>query len=88
MTASTEAQVKSIVAQSLGLAEADIRRLHDGTDFCVDLGVDSLDWIELWMQIEEYFVIDVSDADADGVRTLGDLVRLVEMHEAEALCDG
>ena len=44
-----------------------------------DLGADSLDRIEMVMTFEEEFEIFIDDdAEADGIRTVGDAIRLVE----------
>lgn len=47
-----------------------------------DLGADSLDEVEVVMAIEEEFGIEVSDDRAEQVRTVGDIIKLVE--EAQA----
>lgn len=43
-----------------------------------DLGADSLDLVELVMAFEEEFGIEVPDADAEGLFTVGDVVRYIE----------
>ena len=43
-----------------------------------DLGADSLDVVELVMAIEEEFGIEVPDADAENIRTLGDIMTYIE----------
>ena len=48
------------------------------TDIFDDLAADSLDMIELMMIIEEVFGIDIKDSEVDGIRTVKDLIALVE----------
>lgn len=45
-----------------------------------DLGADSLDLIEVQMQCEEEFGIEISDEEAAGVLTVADIVQLVDRH--------
>ena len=75
---------KALVARVLGLGKEDERQLHDGTDFILDLDADSLDCVELWMAVEEEFGLDLSDEDTESVKTVGDLVALIDLHMAEA----
>lgn len=48
------------------------------TDIFDDLAADSLDMVELMMIIEEVFGIDIKDSEVDGIRTVKDLIALVE----------
>ena len=43
-----------------------------------DLGLDSLDTVELVMALEEEFDIEISDEHAAGIRIVGDIARLLE----------
>lgn len=43
-----------------------------------DLGADSLDIVELVMEIEREFSIDIADEDVDGFKTVGDVIAYVE----------
>ena len=43
-----------------------------------DLGLDSLDTVELVMALEEEFEIEISDEHAAGIRIVGDIARLLE----------
>ena len=47
-----------------------------------DLGFDSLDTIDFRMALEERFDIEISDEDADGLVTIGDVVKLVVEKES------
>ncbi len=68
-------KIKSLIVEELNVSEDKITleaRLAE------DLGADSIDAVELIMNIEEAFDIQVSDEDAQGIKTVGDLVRYVE----------
>jgi acyl carrier protein len=61
--------------------------LHQSDDLFNDLGADSLDIIELTMEIEEHFDISVPDENTDNTRTIGDITmgicRLLENQQAK-----
>ncbi len=61
---------------------SDIEEHHRILD---DLGADSLDCIELWMEIENQFGIDIGDDQAEEVVTVGDLIDLVTVAVAEGV---
>ncbi|MNP28541.1 Acyl carrier protein [compost metagenome] len=42
-----------------------------------DLGADSLDIVEIVMEIEDEFGVEISDADAEKIETVGDIVRYI-----------
>lgn len=48
--------------------------------FIDDLGADSLDIVELLMALEDQYGIEVPDEDAEGLQTVGDLIRYIEQH--------
>lgn len=48
------------------------------SDLVNDLGADSLDSIEIVMEIEDEFGIEIKDGDLDGMRTVGQLVSAIE----------
>lgn len=68
-------KVCEILADQFGV---DADTLSMDTSFVEDLGADSLDVVELMMSIEEAFDIDeISEEEAVGIRTVGDLVRRI-----------
>ena len=70
-----EQKVKQIIVEQLGVDEAAV----DGTaSFVDDLGADSLDIVELVMAFEEAFEVDISDEDAEKIRTVKDAVDYIE----------
>ncbi len=74
----TGASVKRIVVQQLGVEPA---KVTSGARFFDDLGADSLDCVELIMAFEEEFGIPVSDAAAEKMVTVGDVVAWLEAHK-------
>jgi len=50
--------------------------------FIEDLGADSLDIVELVMALEEEFNIEISDEDAEKIRTVKDVVTYIEAHKS------
>ena len=68
-----ESRVKKIIGQHLGVQEDDVK--NDTT--IEDLGGDSLDQIEIVMDLEDEFRIELSDAEAEKIVTLGSAVEFV-----------
>ncbi len=68
-------KIKGIVAAQLGVDEDSITM---GTSFVDDLGADSLDVVELIMAMEEEFDIEISDGEAENVKTVGDVVEYIK----------
>ncbi len=65
------AKVKDIIEKELGVER---EKLTDGASFIEDLGADSLDIVELVMEFEKEFNIDIPDEDAEKLRTVGDAI--------------
>jgi len=68
-------KVKSIIVDQLGAEESAITM---EASFIDDLEADSLDIVELIMGIEEEFGIEIPDADAEKVVTVGDVVDYIK----------
>ena len=64
-------KVKDIIEKELGV-ERD--KLTNEASFIEDLGADSLDIVELVMEFEKEFNIDIPDEDAEKLRTVGDAI--------------
>ncbi len=62
-----EQRVKKIVAEQLGVNEADIKI---DSSFVDDLGADSLDTVELVMALEEEFECEIPDEEAEKITTV------------------
>jgi acyl carrier protein len=70
-------KVKSIIAERLSIDES---KVTESASFIEDLGADSLDTVELIMQLEEAFNIQIPDEDAEKIATVGDAVKYIEEH--------
>ena len=70
-------QVKQIIAEQLGVEEAEVTA---SASFVDDLGADSLDQVELVMALEEAFDLEIPDADAEKIRTVQDAIDYIENH--------
>lgn len=72
-----EKRVKEIVAEQLGVDEAQVT---NEASFMDDLGADSLDTVELVMALEEEFDIEISDENAEKIQTVQDAVDYITDH--------
>ena len=72
-------KVKNIIVEQLGATESSVTM---EASFIDDLGADSLDIVELIMALEEEFDIEIPDADAEKVVTVGDVVEYIKEHIA------
>lgn len=68
-------QLKDIIAEKTGYYEAAITK---DSQFKDDLGIDSLDFCEILMEVEKKFEIQIPDEEAEKIRTVGSLVAYVE----------
>ena len=71
-------RVKKIVVEHLGV-ESD--KVVDSASFVDDLGADSLDTVELIMQLEEEFGIEIPDEDAEKITTVQAAVDYIEKNK-------
>ena len=69
-----EQRVKKIVAEQLGVNEADVKT---DSSFVNDLGADSLDTVELVMALEEEFETEIPDEDAEKITTVQQAIDYV-----------
>ena len=72
-----ESRVKKIIAEQLGVPEADV---SNEKAFVADLGADSLDTVELVMAFEEEFGIEIPDEDAEKITRVKEAVEYIEAH--------
>ena len=68
-------KVKAIIVEQLGVVESSVEM---EASFIDDLGADSLDIVELVMALEEEFDMEIPDADAEKVVTVGDVVEYIK----------
>ena len=73
-------KLKEIVVDQLGVAESEVTiEAH----FQDDLGADSLDIVEMIMELESNFNIEVSDDKAEMLQTVGDVVKFIKEIKGE-----
>ena len=68
-------RVIDIVAEQLGV---DKEKVSPDTSFVNDLGADSLDTVELVMELEEEFDINIPDEEAEKIQTVGQAIEFIE----------
>ena len=68
------AKIKEVVADKLDTDPGDV---NAEASFIEDLGADSLDVVELIMGLEDEFGIEISDEEAENIRTVGDAVQFI-----------
>ena len=70
-----KSRVTSIIVDKLGVEESEVTT---EASFTNDLGADSLDTVELIMELEKEFDISIPDDHAEKIATVGDAVKYVE----------
>ncbi|MBI5996907.1 acyl carrier protein [Clostridium perfringens] len=70
-------KLKKIIADKLSVNEDEITM---ESTFIDDLGADSLDIVELIMALEEELEMEIPDEDAEGFKTVGDVVEYITEH--------
>lgn len=71
-------EVKKVIVDLLGID--DPGKVTPEARFREDLGADSLDLVELIMEFEETFKMEISDEDAQKIFTVGDAVAYISSH--------
>ena len=69
-----EEKVKAIIVDKLGVDESEVTK---EASFTNDLGADSLDTVELIMELEKEFDIQIPDDKAEAIATVGDVVTFI-----------
>jgi acyl carrier protein len=78
---SIEEQVKSIVAEQLGVKEEEVT---NDASFVDDLGADSLDTVELVMALEEEFETEIPDEEAEKITTVQQAIDFINARQSES----
>ena len=71
-------KVVKIIVDKLGVKESEVT---PEATFTGDLGADSLDTVELVMEFEKEFGIQVADEEAEKFQTVGDVITYIENHQ-------
>jgi len=71
-------RIKKIIVDRLGVDES---KITEDSSFVDDLGADSLDIVELIMAFEEEFDIEISDGEAEKMKTVGDAINEIRKRE-------
>ncbi|MGH7813867.1 MAG: acyl carrier protein [Candidatus Binataceae bacterium] len=79
MAQDIETKVREKISEQLGVPPDEVT---PDSSFIEDLGADSLDIVELVMALEEEFNIEISDEDAEKIRTVKDVVSYIEAHKS------
>ena len=69
-----EQKIRNVIAEKLSV---DVAKVVDNAKFIEDLGADSLDNVELLMELEDQFGIEISDADAEKILTVKDAIDFI-----------
>ena len=72
-------RLKKIIVEQLGVDEEEVTPT---ASFVEDLNADSLDLVELIMSLEEEFGMEISDEDAEKIKSVGDAQEYIEEHVA------
>lgn len=72
-------KVKAIIVDKLGVEESEVT---DNASFTNDLGADSLDTVELIMEFEKEFNIQIPDTQAEKITTVKDAIDFIEQAKA------
>ncbi len=75
--ATTYERLKKIVVEQLGVDESEVT---PEALFVDDLNADSLDLVELIMSLEEEFGMEISDEEAEKIRTVADAAEYIDEH--------
>ncbi len=73
-----EEKVKEIITKQMGANKDQVT--HE-TSFVNDLGADSLDTVELVMEFEDAFDMNIPDEDAEKIQTVGDAIKYIKEHK-------
>ena len=80
MADSTESKVKEIIINELGVEP---EKVTAEAHFVEDLGADSLDTVELVMEFEDEFDLNIPDEDAEKIQSVGDAIKYIEAHASK-----
>jgi len=73
-----ESKVKEIIVSKLGVEDSQVT---PAASFTNDLGADSLDTVELVMEFEKAFNLQIPDEDAEKIQTVGDAITYISANK-------
>lgn len=73
-----QSKVTEIIVEKLGVSAAEVT---PEASFTEQLGADSLDTVELIMEFEKEFGLQIPDEDAEKIKTVGEAVEYIESHQ-------
>jgi acyl carrier protein len=76
-----EDQVRQIICDKLSVKP---EQVNPPTSFVNDLGADSLDTVELVMEFEDKFGLQIPDEEAEKIQTVGDAIKYISEHQGAA----
>ena len=68
-------KVKELISQQLNKS---VEEITEEKEVVKDLGADSLDVVEMLMNLEETYSVSIPDEDAMSIKTVGDVVKVIE----------
>ncbi len=74
-TSNVRDRVIEIVCEQMGQSK---EKVNEETSFINDLGADSLDTVELVMELEDEFDLSIPDEEAEKIKTVGDAIKYIE----------
>ena len=72
-------RVTEVIVKKLGVEESQVT---ETANFTKDLGADSLDTVELIMELENEFNISIEESEAGNIPTVSDVIKLIEAKQA------
>lgn len=72
-------RVKEVIGEQLGIEDLDTITME--TTFIDDLGADSLDIVELIVALEEEFDLEIPEAEAEKITSVGDVVEYIKNNQ-------
>ena len=75
MSSNIEERVTNIICEQMGASRD---KITPETSFVNDLGADSLDTVELVMEFEDEFDVNIPDEDAEKIQSVGDAIRYIK----------
>ena len=73
-------EIRACISSQLNIDEEEIKI---ESSFMNDLGADSLDIVELIMELEEKYDIEIPDEDVEKIVTVGEIVEYIKAHSEE-----